>query len=200
MDADKANLALRPSAIALAAHLASFSSHPAANSAQSGNVHKNHPSLDGIRKQYLKHASQFHIMPRQDAKSLVKAMQPTFSVGKYYFATVGEQYLLNLAGYLQYMIGVFREEEGITFVFSEELCSIVEPMSGKKLTGPFAMITLHVDSDLLSVGLLAAVTAALASEKIPCNAFSAYHHDHLLVPYEMKDKAIAALKKLQKSA
>ena len=139
-------------------------------------------------------------MAAQDAKSLLKNMQPVLAEQKYYFATVGEQYLMNLAGYLQYIICVFREEEGITFVFSEELQSIVEPLSQKKLAGPFALITLAVESDLETVGFLAAVTAALAKEKIPCNAFSAYHHDHLLVPYGMKEKALAALKKLQKSA
>jgi hypothetical protein len=74
----------------------------------------------------------------------------------------------------------------------------MESISEKEAAGPFALITLTVNSDLFEVGLLAAVTAALAKEKIPCNAISAYHHDHLLVPYEMKDKALALLKKLQK--
>lgn len=139
-------------------------------------------------------------MASQDAKSLIKSMSPQLSGEKYYFATVDEQYLMNLAGYLQYIAAVFREKEGITFVFTEELHSIVGSLSSEKIAGPFALITLAVDSDLLSVGLLAAVTSALAREKIPCNAFSAYHHDHLLVPYDMKDKALASLKKLQKSA
>ncbi len=135
-------------------------------------------------------------MAPQDAKSLVKSMQPALAGGKYYFATVGGQYLMNLAGYLQYIISIFREEEGITVVFSEELESIADSLSSEKISGPFALITLSVDSDLLSVGLLSAVTAALAKEKIPCNAFSGFYHDHLFVPYVQGGKALAILKKL----
>ena len=44
------------------------------------------------------------------------------------------------------------------------------------------MITLDVHSSLESVGFLAAVSARLAAAGIPCNAVSAFHHDHLFVP------------------
>ncbi len=138
-------------------------------------------------------------MAQQDLRALLKSMQPGLSDGKYYFATVDESCLMNLAGYLQYVVGIFREEEGITFVFSEELQTIVESLSSKKVIGPFALITLKVNSGLLAVGFLAKITDALSKEKIPANVFSGYHHDHLLVPYGKKDAALAVLKKLQKS-
>ena len=128
---------------------------------------------------------------------------------------------MSVANYLSYIVGIYREEEGLTLVFSDEIKEEMESISqdvhfaserkmhqtsgvstpdAEKVLGPFALITLKVNSGLFAVGLLASVTGALAKEGIPVNAFSAYHHDHLLVPYEKKDAALAALKKLQKSA
>jgi len=56
-----------------------------------------------------------------------------------------------------------------------------------------AWLTLEVHSPLDAVGLTAAVASALAAEGIPCNVLAGYHHDHLLVPAEQSDKAIAVL-------
>jgi hypothetical protein len=43
---------------------------------------------------------------------------------------------------------------------------------------------------------LAKITTALAKEGISVNAFSAYYHDHLFVPYDRKEDAMAALAEL----
>ncbi len=59
-----------------------------------------------------------------------------------------------------------------------------------------AWLTLNVESALDAVGLTAAVSAALAADGIPCNMFSGYHHDHLLVPIESAERAIAILNAL----
>ncbi|MEM2137834.1 MAG: ACT domain-containing protein [Candidatus Anstonellaceae archaeon] len=123
---------------------------------------------------------------------------PELLDGRYFLATVDGSQLMTLADYLSYIVGIFREEEGLSIVFLEEIKEEMESISEKEAAGPFALITLAVQSDLFSVGLLAAVTAALEEEKIACNAISAYHHDNLLVPYEKKDAALAVLKKLQK--
>lgn len=56
-----------------------------------------------------------------------------------------------------------------------------------------AWLTLEVDSALDAVGLTAVVATALAAEDIPCNVLAGYHHDHLLVPVEQSDLAIAVL-------
>ncbi len=137
-------------------------------------------------------------MTSQSLHSLLVNMQPEIAKGKYYFATVGESSLMSVAGYLNYIVCIFREEEGLTLVFSEEIKEEMQSISSGKVAGPFALITLKVDSDLFAVGLLASVTGALAKEGVAVNAFSAYHHDHLLVPYEKKEAALVALKKLQK--
>jgi hypothetical protein len=56
-----------------------------------------------------------------------------------------------------------------------------------------AWLTLEVHSALDAVGLTAVVATALAAEGIPCNVLTGYHHDHLLVPAEQSDVAIAVL-------
>jgi hypothetical protein len=135
-----------------------------------------------------------------DLKQLLRSLSPSLSEEKYCIGTFSEGQMMGLANYLQYIICIFREKEGLTVVFEEIAKEQLERYTESKIEGPFALITLEVDSSLLSVGLLARVTDALANEKIPCNAFSAYNHDHLLVPYEKKEAALAALVKLQKSA
>jgi len=123
---------------------------------------------------------------------------PELLEGKYFLAAVDGSQLMTIANYLSYIMGIFREDEGLSIVFREEIKEEMESISEKGAAGPFALITLAVHSNLFSVGLLAAVTAVFAKEKIPCNAISAFHHDHLLVPYEKKEAALAILKKMQK--
>jgi len=57
-----------------------------------------------------------------------------------------------------------------------------------------------VASDLNDVGLTAAVAAALADAGIACNVVAAVHHDHLFVPVEAADAALATLRALQADA
>jgi len=80
---------------------------------------------------------------------------------------------------------VFREDEATTVI-------LPLPGSGDDAS-PWAQITLRVHSSLHAVGMMAAVAAALAERGIPCNAVSAYHHDHLFVPWGMRERALDAL-------
>jgi hypothetical protein len=128
---------------------------------------------------------------------LLKDMQPKIAKTKYFMASVGEGELMALSGYLQYIICIYREKEGLTIVFEEEIHDEMAGMT-EKMAGPFALITLNVYSDLMAVGFLAKITSALMKEKISANAFSAYHHDHLLVPWERKEDALKALERLRK--
>lgn len=132
-----------------------------------------------------------------DLNELLKNMNPNLMNGKYFMGSFDEDYLMNLSGYLDYILCVYKEEEGLSVVFSEEIMDDMKDLT-EKISGPFALITLEVNSDLMAVGFMAKVADALAKEKISCNAVSAYHHDHIFVQYERKEDAIAALKKLQK--
>jgi hypothetical protein len=60
----------------------------------------------------------------------------------------------------------------------------------------FARITLMVHSALEGVGLTAAVSGALAGAGIACNVVAGYHHDHLFVPWDRREEALAVLRGL----
>lgn len=60
-----------------------------------------------------------------------------------------------------------------------------------------AWLTLEVHSALGAVGLTAAVSGALAEAAIACNVLAGFHHDHLLVPHDDADRAIAAIEALR---
>jgi hypothetical protein len=135
-------------------------------------------------------------MAEKDLEKLLSGINPALSNHRYYFASVGESELMALANFLDSIIAIFREDEGITVVFLDEIKDDIGQIT-EKITGPFALITIGADSDLLAVGFLAKISAALAGEKISVNAFSAYHHDHLFVPFERKDDAMSALNRLK---
>jgi hypothetical protein len=80
---------------------------------------------------------------------------------------------------------LIREEEATTLVR-------VDP------EGEWARITLTVHSSLSSVGLTAAVAAALAERRIPSNVIAATFHDHLFVPWNRRDEALGALHALSR--
>jgi hypothetical protein len=84
------------------------------------------------------------------------------------------------------------EVEGLTAVIS------IEDAAALKITMtlPMAWLSLGVVSTLDSVGLTAVVATALAKEGIACNVLAGYYHDHLLVPDERADQALAVLKAL----
>jgi hypothetical protein len=82
--------------------------------------------------------------------------------------------------------GVFalvQEEEGMT---------LIAPFPD----GEWARISLAVHSSLSAVGLTAAIARALADRQLPANIVAGYHHDHVFVPWERRDEAIAALAEL----
>jgi hypothetical protein len=88
---------------------------------------------------------------------------------------------------------VLREEEGTTVVATVEAAA----REGWDVGFEAAWLTLDVHSALEAVGLTAAVATALAAEAIPCNVLAGYHHDHLLVPVDRVDAAVACLARLR---
>lgn len=86
----------------------------------------------------------------------------------------------------------FRESEGLT--------AIVEQSQALRADIPHLfesrLITLTVHSSLNAVGFLALITNCLARAGISCNAVAAYHHDHLFIPCDRADEALALLTQL----
>lgn len=88
-------------------------------------------------------------------------------------------------------LGTFREDEGITAIVPARLAAS-EPQ--------FARIVLRVKSELAGIGLTAAVSTALAEAGIACNVVAALHHDHLFVPADRAEDALAVLEQLSAAA
>ena len=83
----------------------------------------------------------------------------------------------------------FREKEGLTLILAREKAE----SAGFPCEAVFRCITLGVHSSLSAVGLTAAVSTALASRGISANMVAAYFHDHVFVPFDKADAAMAAL-------
>ena len=92
-------------------------------------------------------------------------------------------------------IMLFREDEGVTTVVEVDEAPGETP-DGSRDEPLWAQITLRIHSSLEAVGMMAAIATALTARGIPCNAVSAYYHDHLFVPWSRRDDAIAALQAL----
>jgi len=123
-------------------------------------------------------------------------LEPKIAEGRFYFAIVDGSQMMALSGLLESVVAVFREDEGLTVVFSEDVKDDVSDLSEKEVVGPFALITMTAQTDLNAIGILAKITAALAKERIAVNPFSAYLHDHIFVPHDKKDAALSILKTL----
>ena len=124
---------------------------------------------------------------------LIRKMKPRLRDGEYYLSSVDDSRLMDIAVHLGHIADVFREDEGISVVFSGQILEEMRGLSKSEPVGPFAWITLDVYSDLMAVGFLARITEVLAKEEISVNAFSAYHHDHLFVPYGQRGSAMDVL-------
>jgi hypothetical protein len=120
---------------------------------------------------------------------LLKTLDPVLDERRFGFCAIGRQ-STPVLGFKP--LGIFEEEEGATII-----ATIAELESaGLKFSGPWAKISLRVHSSLTAVGLTAAVAAALAGVGVSANVVAGYYHDHVFVPWETRDKALAALRRL----
>lgn len=88
--------------------------------------------------------------------------------------------------------GSFREDEGLTLIApAADFAAAGIPA----LTG-LARLTMMVQSSLEAVGMTAAMATALTRVGISANVVAAYHHDHIFVPWNRRDEAVAVLRAL----
>ena len=128
--------------------------------------------------------------------SLVKLLQslaPVLHPGIFVFCTRDPRDLNSLECQ---PIGLFYEAEGMTLILPQATAIAL----GWPYTYPCRQITLTVQSSLEAVGFLAAITQVLAAQGISVNPVSAYHHDHLFVPVDQAELAIACLDTLAAAA
>lgn len=124
-----------------------------------------------------------------DLATLLRSLRPTLHEGVYVFCTWPTDVPIpaDLRPACQ-----FSEREALTLIVREEDAA----RHGLAGVFPSAWITLEVHSALSAVGLMAAISRALADARIPCNAVSAYYHDHIFVPESEAERAIGILRAL----
>jgi hypothetical protein len=132
--------------------------------------------------------------PVRETAAMIAGMAPARRPGSYVFCTTPDRERAALA--LPQAIAVFAEDEGTSLVLAVAEAARL----GFETSLPMACITLTVHSALDGVGLTAAVAGALAAEGIACNMVAGYHHDHVFVPADRADDALAVLQALRSSA
>ncbi|MDA9424166.1 MULTISPECIES: ACT domain-containing protein [Bradyrhizobium] len=125
----------------------------------------------------------------RDLDALLSNMRPEILDGIFVFCTLAPS--ASIPTTICPML-TFREGEGTTLVILREEAE----RAGLRHEFPSRLITLTVHSALDAVGFLAAITARLAKAGISVNAVSAFHHDHLFVPVDRTDEAMAVLREM----
>ena len=121
-----------------------------------------------------------------DLAALLAALDPVLDDAPYGFALLpaGDALPAGLRPF-----GLLQEAEGLTVIATlPELAA-----AGLGTEGQWARITMMVNSALEAVGLTAAIATALAREGISANVVAAYYHDHLFVPWDRRQDAMAVL-------
>lgn len=127
----------------------------------------------------------------RDLDRLLAAMEPVLDPARYAFCRRPDAILPPGTTPL----GIFRETEGVTLIIEATVASRL----GYPADFLARRIILTIHSDLGAVGFLARVSASLAAAGIPSNAVSAAYHDHLFVPEQDADCALAILLHLQRA-
>ena len=128
----------------------------------------------------------------RDLQELLARMEPSLNPGTYAFVVAPADMQIPA----DQVIASVREPEGHSLVIPEQLAH----ECGLPVTYSAAWITLTVHSDLAAVGLTAAFAGALSQAGISCNVIAGVHHDHLFVPADQAQQAMAVLFDLQRAA
>ncbi|MFE3825981.1 ACT domain-containing protein [Streptomyces sp. NPDC059092] len=122
-----------------------------------------------------------------DLRKLLSGMRPELNPGRYVFTTVEGGVPSGITP-----VVMVAEREGVTLVVPREEADA----AGLDYDYVAGWITLRVRSALEAVGLTASVSRELADAGLSCNVVAGFHHDHLFVPYEHADRAVAVLESL----
>ncbi|MFW9957443.1 MAG: ACT domain-containing protein [Candidatus Odinarchaeota archaeon] len=117
---------------------------------------------------------------------LLENLAPEIVSGEYVFVAVSEEILKELS---DIAILIFREKEAITVIVQKEIADAHSLL----YEDTWGLITLSVHSNLSAIGFLAEITQVLARARLSVNVVSAYHHDHLFVPYDRTSEAHSIL-------
>jgi len=120
-----------------------------------------------------------------DLDVLIRSMEPVLCDETYVFATVESGFTIDVLSPLM----TFREREGTTLIVTQQQAED----AGIEHEFRCRMITLNIHSSLEAVGFLARITRRLARLQMGVNPVSGFYHDHLFVPLDRADDALAEL-------
>jgi len=129
---------------------------------------------------------------KRDLQRLLAGLSPRVAAEPYVFVAVDDGRVP--AGVEPF--ATVREDEGLSLVLPQRQAD----HAGLAYDYVAVGITLQVHSDLAAVGLTAAVATRLAEAGISCNVIAGVHHDHLFVPRERAEQAVAELERLAMEA
>ena len=111
----------------------------------------------------------------RDLSRLLRSLDPQLYPERYSFSVTPD------ASLKEGDFAVVREAEGLTSIRPDA-------------AGEWARISLGVHSSLDAVGLTAALSSRLTEEGISANIVAAFYHDHLFVPWDRREDALACLR------
>jgi hypothetical protein len=130
-------------------------------------------------------------MPERDRlRHLLKCLQPELMQRAFVFCCLTEKIWGESTGLAE---GMVREREGISVIVEQAIAQ----EHGWPFQGVWAKITLTVQSELADIGFLAVVAERLARAGISVNPLAGCYHDHLFVPWEKREAALAVLRQLE---
>lgn len=132
--------------------------------------------------------------PVKGTRKMIASMTPVLQPGTFVFCSMIHNRDASAAQSLAR--GSFAEDEGMSLILPKADADRL----GLTYEAPMKQITLMVYSSVSGVGLTAAVSTALAREKIPANLVAATQHDHIFVPAKQAEAAVSVLRALQKRA
>ena len=122
---------------------------------------------------------------------LLRRMDPVLNPGRYAFVSLPYGVALDP----DLVVASIRESQGLSVIIPEEVAREMR----LPIAFSAAWITLAVHSDLAAVGFTAAFSRALGDAGISCNVVAGVQHDHLFVPVEQAQSAMAVLEALARS-
>ncbi|GAA6152257.1 ACT domain-containing protein [Pseudoteredinibacter isoporae] len=122
---------------------------------------------------------------------LLSSMEPKLQTGRWVFTTIATEKLPSVLDKIpaKELQSLYQEAEGCSLILSEAQAEYLD----LDASDAFAAISLSIHSSLEAVGLTAAISTALAKEGISANVVAAYFHDHIYVPIDKAEAAMACL-------
>jgi uncharacterized protein len=130
--------------------------------------------------------------PISDLNVLLRTLDPLLHEGAYVYSSVPFETDLSSIP----VICTFREDEGLTIILPEPDALT----AGFPILFRAVWITLTVNSAFDAIGMTAAFSTALSDAGISCNVVAGARHDHVFVPIDRADDAMAVIRALSKAA